>query len=211
MSTKAPEPAAEGATRPRVQWRLRWENELTLADHSELSDFLRKTYGPTGAFNAARFDGARSWAGARPELRAIAYDDRGIAAHIGALRRFIKVGKSDLLVAELGLYGVRPDLEGLGISHSIRAMYPALRELDVPFGFGSIRPALQKHITRLLGRQAVASILIGVRLRSTHPDVYLNLPPTRVDEDVLVLVLPVSRPLGEWPAGTLIDRNGPEL
>ncbi|KRR17577.1 acyltransferase [Bradyrhizobium lablabi] len=211
MSTTVSDPAGEGATRPRVQWRLRWESQLTLADHTELSDFFRNTYGPTGAFNTKSFEGARSWAGARPELRAIAYDDRGVAAHIGALRRFIKVGKTDLLVAELGLYGVRPDLEGLGISHSIRVMYPALRELDVPFGFGSVRPALQKHITRLLGRQGLGNILIGVRVKSTHPDVYLNLPPTRVDEDVLVLVLPIARPMGEWPNGTMIDRNGPEL
>ncbi|WP_456640541.1 NodA family N-acyltransferase [Bradyrhizobium sp. USDA 10063] len=196
--------------RPRVRWRLAWENELRLADHVELSDFFRKTYGPTGAFNAKPFEANRSWAGARPEARVIGYDARGVAAHVGMLRRFIKVGGVDLLVAELGLYGVRPDLEGIGISHSMRVMYPVLQQLGVPFGFGTVRHALKKHLTRLLGRQGLASLISGVRVRSTLPDVYLNLPPARV-EDVLILVLPIGRPISEWPTGTVIDRNGPEL
>nr|CAD23496.1 putative acyltransferase [Bradyrhizobium sp. CBP90]CAD23498.1 putative acyltransferase [Bradyrhizobium sp. CBP70] len=202
---------AEGLSmRPQVQWRLRWESELCVAEHVELSEFFQKSYGPTGAFNAQPFENNRSWAGARPEIRIIGYDDRGIAAHIGLLRRFIKVGDVDLLVCELGLYAVRPDLEGHGISRSMRVMIPVLHQLGVPFGFGTVRHALQNHITRMLGRQGLATIIPGIRVQSTHPDVYLNLPPTRID-DALVLVLPVGRPIGEWPTGTIIDRNGPEL
>ncbi|WP_404294657.1 NodA family N-acyltransferase (plasmid) [Microvirga sp. RSM25] len=196
--------------RSQLQWRLCWENELQLADHLELADFFRKTYEPTGAFNGQLFEGNRSWARARPELRAIGYDARGVAAHLGLLRRFIKVGGVDLLVAELGLYGVRADLEGLGVSHSIRVMYPVLQVLGVPFAFGTVRPALQNHIARLLGRPALATIVPGVRVRSTQPDVYLDLPPTHV-EDVLVVVLPILRPMSDWPTGTIIDRNGSEL
>ncbi|MGY2804031.1 MULTISPECIES: NodA family N-acyltransferase [unclassified Bradyrhizobium] len=206
VSRSAEEPSA----RTQVQWSLRWENELQLADHAELADFFRNSYGPTGAFNAQPFEGNRSWAGARPELRAIGYDARGVAAHIGLLRRFIKIDGVDLLVAELGLYAVRPDLEGLGISHSMRVMYPALQQLGVPFGFGTVRPALEKHLTRLVGRQGLATLMSGVRVRSTQPDVYPNLSPIRI-EDVLVVVFPLERPIGEWPAGTIIDRNGPEL
>ncbi len=63
----------------RWRWRLCWENELQLADHVELSDFFRKTYGRTGAFDAKPFEGGRSWAGARPEFRTIGYDAHGIA------------------------------------------------------------------------------------------------------------------------------------
>nr|CAJ41183.1 NodA protein [Bradyrhizobium sp. CH2310]CAJ41185.1 NodA protein [Bradyrhizobium sp. CH2318] len=196
--------------RPKVQWRVRWESELCVADHVELSEFFRKSYGPTGAFNAQRFQDNRSWAGARPEVRAIGYDDRGVAAHIGLLRRFIKVGEVDLLVGELGLYAVRPDLEGLGISHSMRVMYPVLHGLGVAFGFGTVRPALENHIARLLGRQGLATIIPGIRVRSTHPEVYLDLPTSRLDE-ALVLVLPIRRSISEWPTGTIIDRNGSEL
>nr|CAJ41201.1 NodA protein [Bradyrhizobium sp. FTA6]CAJ41273.1 NodA protein [Bradyrhizobium sp. Ppau3-41] len=203
--------AAEGLSmRPQAQWRVRWESELCPTDHVELSEFFRMSYGPTGAFNAQPFEGNRSWAGARPEVRLIGYDDRGIAAHVGLLRRFIKVGDVDLLVCELGLYAVRPDLEGRGISHSMRVMFPVLHQLGVPFGFGTVRPALQKHITRMLGRPGLATLIPGIHVQSTHPDVYLNLPPTRID-DALVLVLPVGRSMSEWPTGATIDRNGPEL
>nr|CAC82893.1 NodA protein [Rhizobium sp. STM 270] len=204
-------PSTSGpAVRSQVQWSLRWENELRLAEHAELAEFFRKSYGPTGAFNAQPFEGNRSWAGARPELRVIGYDALGVAAHIGLLRRFLKIGGVDLLVAELGLYAVRPDLEGLGISHSMRVMYPALKELGVPFGFGTVRPALEKHLTRLVERQGLATLMSGIRVRSTHPDVYPELSPIRI-EDVLVVVFPVGRSISEWPAGTIIDRNGPEL
>ncbi|MBB4189078.1 nodulation protein A [Sinorhizobium terangae] len=182
---------------------------MQLDDHVELASFFRKTYGPTGAFNAKPFEGSRSWAGARPELRAIAYDSNGVAAHMGLLRRFIKVGEVDLLVAELGLYGVRPDLEGLGISHSLRVMYPVLQQLRVPFGFGAVRHALQKHVERF-GRHVPATVLSGIRVRSTLPDARLDLPPTRI-EDVLVVVFPVESAMSDWPTATFIDRNGPEL
>ncbi|WIW50151.1 NodA family N-acyltransferase (plasmid) [Bradyrhizobium sp. 62B] len=196
--------------RPPIQWRTCWENELELSDHIQLSAFFRAAYGPTGTFNARPFEGFRSWAGARPELRFIGYDSRGVAAHLGALRRFIKVGDADVLVAELGLYAVRPDLEGLGVPHSVRAMYPTLHLMGVPFGFGTVRHALKTHITRLLDRPGLASIIPGIRVRSTLAEVYPALPPTRTDEALLV-VLPVGKPLSEWPPGTTIERNGPEL
>ncbi|MGY4626961.1 NodA family N-acyltransferase [Bradyrhizobium sp. USDA 4486] len=198
------------SARAQVQWSRRWESELQLSDHAELAEFFRNSYGPTGAFNAQPFEGNRSWAGARPELRIIGYDARGVAAHVGLLRRFIKIGGVDLLVAELGLYAVRPDLEGLGISHAMRVTYPILHELGVPFGFGAVRPALAKHMTRLVERQGLATLMSGLRVRSTLPDVYPNLSPIRT-EDVVVVVFPVGRSISEWPAGTMIDRNGPEL
>ncbi len=198
------------SARTQVQWSRRWESELQLSDHAELAEFFRNSYGPTGAFNAQPFEGNRSWAGARPEVRIIGYDARGVAAHVGLLRRFIKIGGVDLLVAELGLYAVRPDLEGQGISHAMRVTYPILHELGVPFGFGTVRPALAKHMTRLVARQGLATLMSGIRVRSTHPDVYPNLSPIRI-EDVIVVVFPVGRAISEWPAGTIIDRNGPEL
>lgn len=196
--------------RSRVRWKLCWENELQLSDHVELAEFFRNTYGPTGAFNAKPFEGSRSWGGARPELRVIAYDSSGIAAHMGILRRFIKVDAVDLLVAELGLYGVRPDLEGLGIAHSIHVMLPTLQELGVPFAFGTVRDTLRKHVERFGRRYSPVSVLSGIRVRSTRPEARLDLPPTRID-DALVIVLPVGRPISEWPTGAMIDRNGPEL
>ncbi|WP_085984603.1 NodA family N-acyltransferase [Methylobacterium sp. WSM2598] len=196
--------------RLQVRWRLCWESELDLADHAELAEFLRNAYNPSGAYNAKPFEGGRSWAGARPELRAIGYDSKGVAAHIAALRRFIKIGMVDLLVVELGLYAVRLDLQGLRVSYSMLELYPALKNLGVPFGFGTVRPALQKHLTRLLGKAGLAATVSGVRVRSTLRDMSLDMPPTRV-EDLLILIFPIQLPVSHWPPGTLIDRNGPEL
>ncbi|CCM80391.1 NodA family N-acyltransferase [Rhizobium mesoamericanum] len=193
----------------QVDWKLRWENELDLADHVELADFFRKTYGPTGTFNAKPFEEARSWAGARPELRAIGYDARGVAAHMGLLRRFIQVDSTDLLVAELGLYGVRRDLKGLGISHSLRTVLPVLQQLAVPFAFGTVRPQLHKHIQRF-SRYSPVTILKNIQVRSTLREARVDKAPVRL-EDPLVIVLPISKLMSDWPAGNTIDRNGPEL
>ncbi|KWV54751.1 acyltransferase [Bradyrhizobium macuxiense] len=211
MNMSVPRSTGNLLARPQVRWRLCWENELALADHTELAEFFRRAYGPSGEFNAAPFEGSRSWAGARPELRIIAYDSNGVAGHAGILRRFIKVGETDLLVAELGLYAVRRDVEGHGVTYqgAVRFAYPLLHKLNAPFGFAAVRPAMRKHIERI-GRNGMANILTGVRVRSTRRDVFLNVPPTLVEEALLV-VLPIGRPMSEWPSGTLIDRNGPEL
>ncbi|MGX9147528.1 NodA family N-acyltransferase [Mesorhizobium sp. 128a] len=195
--------------RSQLRWRLCWENELDLDDHVELAAFFRKIYGQTGSFNAKPFEGSQSWGGARPELRAIGYDSKGVAAHIGLLRRFIRIGAVDLLVGELGLYGVRPDLEGLWMAHSVRVMHPVLQELKVPFAFGAVRPALHHHIARF-SRNGLATIMPGIRVRSTLPCARLDKPPIRT-EDVVLIVLPIAQPISEWPAGAIIDRNGPEL
>ncbi|PDT18984.1 nodulation N-acyltransferase NodA [Rhizobium hidalgonense] len=193
---------------PQVRWKVCWENELELSDHTELADFFRKTYGPTGAYNALPFEGARSWSGARPELRVIGYDAHGVAAHMGLLRRFVRVGEVDLLVCELGLWGVRPDLEGYGIN-SMRIVYPVLQQLGVRFAFGGVRQALRNLVLRLC-RNGLATVLEGVRVRSTLADVYLNLPATRC-ENVILVVFPIGCSMSDWPSGTLIERNGPEL
>ncbi|KAB1083529.1 NodA family N-acyltransferase [Neorhizobium galegae] len=192
-----------------VHWKLHWETELASSDHEELASFFRNTYGPTGKFNAKPFEDGRSWAGARPELRAIAYDSKGIAGHLGLLRRFIRVGETEVLVAELGLYGVRPDLEKLGIAHSIRAMAPVVDDLGVPFAFGTVRYAMRNHIERFC-RDGAANIVSGIRVESTLADVYRDRPATRT-EDVLVVVVPVGRTMSDWPSGSLIQRRGPEL
>ncbi|WP_051442749.1 NodA family N-acyltransferase [Mesorhizobium sp. WSM3626] len=195
------------STRSHLRWRLCWESELELDEHVELAAL--KIYGQTGSFNAKPFEGSQSWGGARPELRAVGYDSKGVAAHIGLLRRFIRIGTIDLLVGELGLWGVRPDLEGLWMAHSVRVTYPVLQELKVPFAFGAVRPALQHHVARF-SRNALATIVPGIRVRSTLPCARLDNPPTRT-EDVALIVLPIAQPMSEWPAGTIIHRNGPEL
>ncbi len=190
----------------QIQWKTYWENQLEPGDHAELAEFFRNTYGAVGAWNVKHFKGSRSWAGARPELRIIGHDERGVAAHFGVLRRFIRLGTIDQLVAEVGLYAVRPDLQrsGIGYQSGINVMIPTLLDLKVPFGFGTVRQELREHVEKA---SAALMIVSGVRVRSTN---LWDKSKTCV-EDLLVLVIPLERAVDEWPAGELIDRNGPEL
>ncbi|AZO34096.1 MAG: hypothetical protein EOS76_06020 [Mesorhizobium sp.] len=44
----------------------------------------------------------------------------------------------------------------------------------------------------------VIATIVCVRVRSNSEVLYLDLPPTRV-EDVLVVFMPISRQMSEWP------------
>lgn len=193
-----------------LQWKTCWEHQLEPGDHAQLADFFRVTYGAVGAWNARHFEGSRSWAGARPELRIIGYDGRGVAVHYGVLRRFIRVGTVDQLVAEIGLYAIRADLQGwggwgIGYQSGFKILYPTLKSLKVPFGFGTVRTAMRDHVARI-GRGGV-KIASEISVRSAA----LGSDAETCVEDVLVVVVPVERPVDEWPAGAFIDRNGFEL
>jgi nodulation protein A len=148
------------------------------------------------------FAGRRSWSGARPELRVLAHDRAGVAAHAGVLRRFLQVVDGertvDQLVALVGLVAVRSDLQGTGVGKQLGShIADALHELAVPFG--------------LLGcREEVAGYYRSI---GWHP-----LPPTRsvycpfdiddasrvVEDSEGWMVLPVAEPLARWPAGDLL-------
>lgn len=102
-----------------VSWASWREGELDPAAHGRIASMLRAAF-PAYA-NA--FPGRRSWSGARPELRVVAHDPVGVAAHAGVLRRFIQVVDGDRaveqLVAHVGLVAVRPDLQGSGIGRQL--------------------------------------------------------------------------------------------
>ncbi|QKC66316.1 hypothetical protein EFV37_31730 [Mesorhizobium loti] len=118
-------------------------NDLQVGGHVELSAFFRKAYGRQG------LSGGCSWAGAGPKVRAIGSDVHGVAAYLDLLRRFSTVGEVNFLVSERGLSRVHPDLERLGMSHSIRVMRPTPQQLGIAFAFGTARYPLRNHIERL--------------------------------------------------------------
>jgi nodulation protein A len=186
----------------QVQWKTYWEHELKPSDHAELAEYFRTLYGEA---NAWAFEGNRSFAlgGARPEFRIIGYDDKGVAAHTGVLRRFLRVGTVDQLVADCGLLGVRPDLQRSRVSYDLLvAVRSAVMELKVPFAFGAMREELRRLVLR-----ANATILPDVQVRATSQwD-----PAEMVIEDHFVYIDPIMQPVEEWPPGKLIDRNGPPL
>ncbi len=160
-----PEESREFPMKTHIRWKTYWEHELVPGDQAELAEFFRNTYGAVGAWNTKHFEGSRSWAGARPELRIVGYDECGVVAHFGVLRHFIRFGTVDQLVAEVGLYAVRPDLQqsGVGYHVGLNVLYLTLLDLKVPFGFGTVRDELREHVERT-GR---ATIVSGVQVRST--------------------------------------------
>jgi nodulation protein A len=181
-----------------VSWTSRREGELGPDEHSRIASMLRAAFPDA----ASAFSGRRSWSGARPELRVLAHDRAGVAAHAGVLRRFIQVvdgGRAvEQVVAVVGLVAVRPDLQGSGIGKQLGShLADSLHELAVPFG--------------LLGcSEKVAGYYRAVGWHHLPPtrSVYCPLDihdPSRVVEDSEGwMVLPVTEPLARWPTGDLL-------
>ncbi|AZO34094.1 MAG: hypothetical protein EOS76_06010 [Mesorhizobium sp.] len=92
----------------------------------------------------------------------------GVAAHLDLLRRFLTAGEVDFLVGELGLYTVHPDLERLGMSHSIRVMRPVLQQFGIPFAFGTVRHAPRNHLERFCTDGVVPGVCVATHDRDRH-------------------------------------------
>jgi len=100
-----------------LRWRLVWESDLSDDEHAALARLFGRAY----PRHAERFSGGRSWSGARPEARVVgSLDDRPVA-HLGLLRRFLRVPATgaSLLVGDVGLVAVDPDLQGRGIGRRL--------------------------------------------------------------------------------------------
>lgn len=187
-----------------VKVRKYWENELSESDHAELAEFLRSTYGALGNWNADQFPGNRSWAGARPELRLIGYDEHGVVVHMGLLRRMVRIGEVDQLICDMGLYAVRPDAQRSGIGTAgFQEIYPTLHELKVPFGFGTVRFGIREHFEPFT-KVSSMTLMDGVRVRSADEKEFTR---TCIEEHLVVL-LPIEQDITQWPTGEIIDRNG---
>lgn len=185
-----------------VRWEPRWESDLTTAEHDVLAELLGTVLGAIRAEDAQHFTGGRSWAGQRPEFRLLGYDEDGLVAHIGVLRRFLRVGETDQLVADLGLFAVRRDAQRRNLGSELLAeLAKLLNELAVPFGFLGCRDELVPFYSRN-GWQR----LPGVTVRHGAP--WEPREQLRFDEPLFVL--PVMADLADWPAGD-IDRNGMEV
>ena len=175
-----------------MTWRTVREDELGPQDHTELAALLRASF-PTYAH---AYPGSRSWAGARPELRVVAHDDRGPAAHLGAARRFLRLDAGgELLVATVGMVAVRPDLQGGGtgrqLMHHLRR---ALGDLAVPFGMLQCGEQVYGYYRS-----------VGWHLLPPTPVSYGPLdvddPHRSVTDTEGWMVLPVAAALEDWPAG----------
>lgn len=187
-----------------VRWECRWEGGFSAAEHTEIAEHLALTLGQVRAEDAEFFRDGCSWAGGRPEFRLLGWDEDGLAAHIGVLRRYLRVGAVDQPVADLGLFAVRPDSQRRKLgSELLTELRAILVDLDVPFGFLNCRPQLIDFYERN-GWQLLAE-------RTTVRQVDPRDPRLVVAFQKPTFVLPVKSSLDTWPAGDVIDRNGLEV
>ena len=187
MSARAAEPS----------WASAWEDDLTADEHRRVCALLSAAFP-----RSTDFTGTRSWSSGRPELRLVAWRDGVAVAHIGVLRRFLRVPERDVsvLVGDVGLVAVTPQAQGAGLgAELLRRCDGVLRGLDVPFGFLTCG----EHVTPFYERCGWVRASGGTRM-------------IRADGRVQVyggasMVRPVHATLADWPAGCLVDRNGLEI
>jgi nodulation protein A len=176
-------------------WAWTWEDDLGDDDHAALGALLAR------CFRRSRtpFGPGRSWSSARPELRLVGSADGEPVAHLAVLRRFLEVGDLPVVVGDVGLVGVDPDVQGSGVGAALLARCrDRLHGLDLPFGYLTC------------GEQVAGFYASGGWIRIAGPTRMV-----RADGRVQVyggvsMVLPVRRGIDEWPAGR-VDRNGWEV
>jgi nodulation protein A len=184
---------------PDLIWRLRWEADLSTADHDSLSSLLMRVY----PMHDKTFRDGRSWYAAIPEARVIGYDGARPVAHLGFLRRHLRIddGAASVLVGDTGLVGVDPDYRGSGLGLQLLSECTSvLRRLELPFGFLTcgldMVPFYERGGWVLLPGQVTRMID-----NDLQPETYTG----------PALALPVIAGVEEWPTGQTVVRDGLEV
>jgi nodulation protein A len=185
-------PAAEPS------WALTWEDDVTAGEHGGIAALLAQ------AFPRSRtgFAGARSWSSGRPELRLVAWRDGRAVAHLGFLRRFLRVPERDtsVLVGDVGLVAVASQEQGTGLGRELlRRGDDVLRGLDVPFGYLTCG----EHVAPFYERCGWVRVSGGTRMIRADGRVQVYGGASMVRE--------VYTLLADWPDGCLVDRTGLEV
>jgi len=176
---------------------IRWETELTAADHDALSVLLQAAFATSEEFVG------RSWplAYARKEARIwLADDDTGRPlAHLAVARRLVGVAGADVLVTGVGDVAVAPDRHGHGLGAAL------MRELD-----GRLRTQFAADF----GLVQCGHDVVGFYQRTgwspiANPVLEVDVRDQRSvrDNPGVMLARPGLRPLAEWPDG-LLDLRG---
>lgn len=187
-----------------TDWEPHWESALTTPDHRAIADLLRDSLGGVRAEDAAHFPDARSWAGARPEFRLILRDGDRVVAHIGVLRRFLRVGGRDQLVGDLGLFAISTDRQRTGLGSALLTELRGLMlGLDLPFGFLGCRPELVPFYAANDWQLLPADVRVR-HIDNRDPQLIRTMPGP-------AFVQALHTPLTDWPKGDIIDRNGMEV
>ncbi|MER5934187.1 GNAT family N-acetyltransferase [Streptomyces sp. NPDC002054] len=182
-----------------LMWAMTWENDIPLERHEALAGMLARAY----PRHAELFSGGRSWSGARPEARIVGSVGGRPVAHLGLLRRFLRVSGTDasLLIGDVGLVAVDPEFQGQGVgSRLLDRTARAMTDLSLPFGFLTCHPEVVPFY-RSGGWQRVDRQVTRMIDNSQQPEVY----------DGPAMVLPVHAQMTHWPHGHVVDRNGLEV
>jgi nodulation protein A len=179
-------------------WAVRWEDDLVAADHAAIGELLARCF----PRSRTPFGAGRSWSSGRPEVRIVARDGARAVAHLGVLRRFLRVAGTGaaLLVGDVGLVAVDPSVQGRGLGGALLARTGVLLDqLAMPFGFLTCGD----HVSGFYATAGWTATPGPTRM-------------VRADGTVQVyggvsMVLPVRAALSAWPAGAQVDRNGLEL
>ena len=179
-------------------WRLRWEADLSRDEHDAVAALLSRIYPD----HAATFAEGRSWSGARPEGRVIGYSEDRPVAHLGFLRRMLRINDdSSLLVGDVGLVGVDPSLHRSGIGlRLLEEVSISFHDLALPFGFLTCRPDVVRFYERAGWRELPGQVTRMID-NELQPETYTG----------PALALSVRAPLSEWPSGHTVIRDGLEV
>lgn len=184
---------------PNLIWTLRWEADLSTADHDSLSALLLRVY----PMHDKTFRDGRSWSGAIPEARVIGYDGARPVAHLGFLRRQLRIddGAASVLVGDAGLVGVDPDFRGSGVGlQLLTECATALQGLALPFGFLTCGPDVVPFYERG-GWQLLPGQVTRMIDNDLRPETYTG----------PALALPVTAGIEQWPTGHTVVRDGLEV
>jgi nodulation protein A len=182
-----------------LRWVLRWEADLTEDDHGALHALLLRGF----AASPSSFARGRSWSSARPEGRLIGYGDDGPVAHLGFLRRTLRVEDDDAaqLVADAGLVCVDPALHRAGVGRQLlEQTAAAFRRLAVPFGFLTCGPHVVPFYEAGGWRQLPGQVTRMID-KDGRPERYTG----------PAMLLPVTSTIDDWPHGRTVVRDGYEV
>jgi len=182
-----------------VYWTVEWENDIPLARHTTLAAMLARIYPQ----HSESFTGTHSWSGARPEVRIIGSKDDRPIAHLGLLRRFLRVPERGLniLVGDVGLVGIDPDFRGKGLGKILLKQTKLLMtDLKLPYGFLTCRPEVVPFY-----KSGGWWTIEGQTTRMIDND---HLPE---DYTGPAMVLSVHSSRFDWPEHCVVVRNGLEV
>lgn len=182
-----------------IVWKLQWEADLAPVVHGSLHELLTDVYPD----HAQSFRGGRSWSGARPEGRVVGYADNRPIAHLGFIRRTLRLEGSDdtLFVGDVGLVGVAPDLRQRGVGLELLAETTMVfRLLRLPWGLLTCREEVMPFYERGGWHR-----MPGQATRKIDND---GEPELDVGS---AMVLPLGGSLDGWPHQATVVRDGLEV